>query len=101
MLAAPLLSAPGPQYGGGSLPSLQSPAPTHTTSSVACRTEQQVIWDTEYVESETQECDTISVPRCSTKYSSQCKPVKRQECSTVYEKECQTQYQQKCSTQYK
>ena len=66
-----------------------------------CRTEQQTIWDTEYVESETQECETIRVPKCSTQYRSQCKPVQRQECNTVYENECQTQYQQQCSTQYK
>merc|ERR1712110_557439 len=88
-----------PQYGGGgSLPSLQPP--THS-SSVQCRTEQQTIWDTEYVETETQECETIQQKKCSTLYRSQCKPVNRQQCNTVYENECTTQYQQQCSTQYK
>jgi len=88
-----------PQYGGGgSLPSLQPP--THS-SSVQCRTEQQTIWDTEYVETETQECETIQQKKCSTLYRNQCKPVKRQQCNTVYENECTTQYQQQCSTQYK
>ena len=53
------------------------------------------------MESETQECETIRVPKCSTQYRSQCKPVQRQECNTVYENECKTQYQQQCSTQYK
>merc|ERR1712137_737958 len=86
-----------PQYGGGgALPSLQPP--THS-SSVQCRTEQQTIWDTEYVETETQECETIQQKKCSTLYRNQCKPVKRQQCNTVYENECTTQ--QQCSTQYK
>ena len=71
------------------------------SSSVQCRTEQQTIWDTEYVETETKECETIRVPKCSTLYRSKCKPVKRQQCSTVYENKCKTQYQQQCSTQYK
>jgi len=94
------LVTPLPQYGGGgSLQSLQPPA--HSSSSVQCRTEQQTIWDTQYVESETQECETIRVPKCSTQYRSQCKPVQRQECNTVYENDCKTQYQQQCSTQYK
>ena len=71
------------------------------SSSVQCRTEQQTIWDTEYVETETQECETIQQKKCSTLYRNQCKPVKRQQCNTVYENECTTQYQQQCSTQYK
>merc|ERR1711902_31997 len=97
--ASPLLSAP--QYGqsGGSIPSLQAPA--SASQSVACRTEQQVVWDTKYVETETQECSTISVPKCSTAYKKQCNPVQRQQCNQVYKNECTTQYQQQCSQKYK
>ena len=73
--------------------------PAHSSPQVQCRTEQQTVWDIQYVESQTQECETIPVPQCSTFYGSQCKPVKRQECSAV--QECKTKYQKQCSTQYK
>merc|ERR1711872_1088134 len=70
-LIHPLITAP--QYGqsSGSLPSLQPPAAS-ASQSVSCRTENQVVWDTKYVETETQECSTISVPKCSTKYKKDC-----------------------------
>ena len=73
--------------------------PAHSSPQVQCRTEQQTVWDIQYVESGTQECETTRVPHCSTLYRSRCKPVTRQECSAV--QECKTQYQQQCSTQYK
>merc|ERR1711971_1464393 len=94
------LVTPLPQYGGGgSLQSLQPPA--HSSSSVQCRTEQQTIWDTQYVESETQECETIRVPKCSTQYRSQCKPVQRQECNTQYKDELEYYTETECNTDYK
>merc|ERR1711963_1098212 len=99
---SPLMSAPQyGQSGGGhnSIPSLQPPA--SASQSVACRTEQQVIWDTKYIETETQECAQISVPKCSTAYKKQCNPVQRQQCNQVYKNECSTQYQQQCGTQYR
>merc|ERR1712137_1534232 len=88
-----------PQYGGGgSLPSLQPP--THS-SSVQCRTEQQTIWDTEYVETETQECETIQQKKCSTLYRNQCKPVNKQQCSTQYKDELEYYTETECNTDYK
>merc|ERR1711872_91677 len=99
-LIHPLITAP--QYGqsSGSLPSLQPPAAS-ASQSVSCRTENQVVWDTKYVERIEKECSTISVPKCSTKYKNQCRPVQRQQCQTVNKQECDTQYEQQCSTQYK
>merc|ERR1712183_375225 len=76
-------------------------APQSQSQSVQCRTENQVVWDTKYVETETQNCITVTVPKCSTQYRSQCSPVTKQECQTVYRDQCQTQYEQKCSTQYR
>merc|ERR1719402_204365 len=99
-LIHPLITAP--QYGqsSGSIPSLQPPAAS-ASQSVACRTENQVVWDTKYVETETQECSTISVPKCSTKYKNKCRPVQRQQCQTVNKQECSTISVPKCSTKYK
>merc|ERR1712126_746896 len=107
---SPLLSAPQyGQSGGGhnSIPSLQPPA--SASQSVACRTEQQVIWDTKYIEKETQECVQISVPKCSTAYKKQCNQVYKNECSTQYQQQCSTQYREEaeyyteteCNTDYK
>merc|ERR1719278_237700 len=81
VLVSPLVLA-APQYGGNSFQGSNS-GPAHSQSqSVQCRTENQVVWDTKYVETETQNCITVNVPKCSTQYRSQCSPVTKQECQT-------------------
>ena len=67
-------AAPGP-YGA-----VQAPAhiPARQTSGVHCRTEYTTVWDTEYVERETQECVTKYVPECKTVFERQCQPTTRQ-----------------------
>jgi len=101
LLTSPLVLT-APQYGGNSFQSGSQSAPAHSQSqSVQCRTENQVVWDTKYVETETQNCITVTVPKCSTQYRNQCSPVTKQECQTVYRDQCNTQYEQKCSTQYR
>ena len=53
LLVSPLVLA-APQYGGNSFQGSNS-APAHSQSqSVQCRTENQVVWDTKYVQTETQ-----------------------------------------------
>ena len=51
----PLLVLSAPQYGGNGFQPPPPPPPGHSqTQSVQCRTENQVVWDTKYVETETQ-----------------------------------------------
>merc|ERR1711909_125400 len=65
-----------PQYGGGVSRPVKAPAPVQ--SSPLCRTEYAVVLDTEYVETETQECQTVQVKQCSTEYQKKCVPKQRQ-----------------------
>ena len=65
-------AAPSP-YG-----TVQAPAPARQTAGVQCRTEYTTVWDTEYVERETQECVTKYVPECKTVFERQCQPTTRQ-----------------------
>ena len=53
LLVLPLLGSclSAPQYGGGAS---------------QCRTEYGEVWDTEYVETETQECQAVQEKQCST-----------------------------------
>merc|ERR1712013_637858 len=48
-----------PQYGGGVSQPARQPAPAQSSPQVSCRTEYAEVWDTEYVETETQECQTV------------------------------------------
>merc|ERR1712215_562686 len=91
-----------PQYGGGgnSLP-VKAPAPVQSSPQVSCRTEYTEVWDTKYVETETQSCQTIQVKQCNTAYKKRCTPTLRQECQTVYKPVCKTEYQQQCSQKYR
>ena len=52
LLTSPLVLT-APQYGGNSFQSGSQSAPAQSQS-VQCRTENQVVWDTKYVETETQ-----------------------------------------------
>ena len=79
-----------PQYGGGggsSLPANTNPAVQENTA-VNCWTEQATVWDTQYVETETQECQTVQMTQCNTLYQQQCVPTQRQECRMVTEQSC-------------
>merc|ERR1712013_623302 len=78
-----------PQYGGGASQPARRPAPAQSSPQVSCRTEYAEVWDTEYVETETQECRTVRVK--------QCVPKQRQECNTVHK----TEYEEVCSQQYR
>ena len=51
VLLSPLVVG-APQYGGGT--SGGHSAPSQAQTSVQCRTESQVVWDTKYVQTETQ-----------------------------------------------
>ena len=46
--------------------------------SVDCKTEYITVWETEYEERETQECDTKRVPECKEVFKKQCKPSVRE-----------------------
>merc|ERR1712119_116296 len=93
------LSSSAPQYGGGSSQPVRAPA--QSSPQVSCRTEYAEVWDTEYVETETQACQTVQVKQCNTAYKKQCVPKQRQECQTVYKPVCKTEYQQVCSQKYR
>lgn len=97
-----------PQYGGsgGVVPApviapvvVQTPAPI-----VQCPTTYQTVWETQYVESEEQECKTVSETlyrqQCQTVYKQQCNTVNEQVCSEQYKQETQTYTDTVCSTQY-
>merc|ERR1711997_1003706 len=100
LVVSPLVLA-APQYGGSSNSFQGSNSAPAQSQSVQCRTENQVVWDTKYVETETQNCITVSVPQCSTQWRSQCSPVTKQECQTVLRDQCNTEYEQKCITEYR
>merc|ERR1712228_637705 len=89
-----------PQYGGGNSQPIKAPAPAQSAS-VQCRTEYAEIWDTQYVETETQECKIVQERPCKTEYKKQCVPKQRQECQTVYKSVCNTEYQEVCSQKYR
>merc|ERR1719340_614690 len=57
-----------PQYGGGVSQPARQPAPVQSSPHVSCRTEYAEVWDTEYVETETQEGQTVQVKQCNTEY---------------------------------
>ena len=65
-------AAPQPQGYGG----VQPPAPSRQ---VSCRVEYTTAWDTEYRETESQECVTRYQQQCSTRIERQCQPTTRQE----------------------
>ena len=95
-LAAPQYG-PGAHSGGGSSNQNQR-APV---SAPVCRTEYTTIWDTEYVETETQECNTIYVNECNTLTREQCRNVPRKECRNVPKKECRTEYRDVCEDRFR
>ena len=57
---------------------LSAAASRGTIQEEQCMTEYTTVWDTEYVERETQECVTKYVPECKTVFERQCQPTTRQ-----------------------
>merc|ERR1711872_813371 len=84
-----------------SLSALAAPQYAAQTGSVQCRTEYATMWDTEYKETETEECTTEYEKVCRTETQRLCQPTTRQECNTVYERQCSTVYKNECVEQYK
>merc|ERR1711942_241830 len=85
-----------PQYGGGASQPARQPAPAQSSPQVSCRTEYAEVWDTEYVETETQECKTVY----KTEYEEVCSQQYRDETEFYTETECTTDYKQDCEYQW-
>jgi hypothetical protein len=90
-----------PQYGniGGSAPQPQR-TPV-SGSSIRCRTEQATIWDTTYVETQENICNTVYVNQCQTLYERQCRPTTREVCQTTNEQQCSTSYREECHDEFR
>merc|ERR1712107_331211 len=89
-----LLLSPGfsaPQYGQTSVE--QPPVRAPAQQSGGCRTESEVVWDTQYIETESQECSNIEVPRCSTQYKDEVEYYTETECKTEYKEDCEYQWE--------
>merc|ERR1712012_1534881 len=89
LLLSPVFSAP--QYGQTSVE--QPPARAPAQQSGGCRTESEVVWDTQYIETESQECSNIEVPRCSTLYKDEVEYYTETECKTEYKEDCEYQWE--------
>merc|ERR1712244_155007 len=66
------------------------------TPSVSCRTEYVTLWDTKYVETETEVCTTEYEKVCHTETERLCKPTTREVCEIKYENQCKTIYKKDC-----
>merc|ERR1712154_413368 len=97
LFCAPILSSPtgysGVQPSSGNLHS--------STPSVTCRTEYVTLWDTKYVETETEVCTTEYEKVCRTETERLCQPTTRQVCEVKYETQCKTLYKNVCVEQCK
>jgi len=108
LLAAQVLSSPT-GYSvqtppPGTLHSGVQPFPAKLNSaspSVVCRTEYVTLYDTEYVETETDVCTTEYHKVCRVETERLCKPTTRQVCEVKYETQCQTLYKNVCVEQYR
>merc|ERR1711942_123062 len=92
------LAVGSPQYGG-----VQPSPPVKTaplTGSVKCRTEYATLWDTEYEETETEECTTVYEKQCSTVYKNVCVEQYKTEYEPYTETECVTEYKEDCEYQW-
>merc|ERR1712066_786700 len=79
---------------------LVSGAPQPQGQSVSCRTEYSVVWDTQYQEKESQECDTNYEKSCTTVYKSVCVEQFRTEYEPYTETECTTENKEDCEFQW-
>merc|ERR1712061_163224 len=93
---------PAPQYGnigGGSAPQPQRTPSSGST--IRCRTEQTTIWDTNYVETQENVCNTEYVRQCHTLHRQKCYPTTREVCQTVNEQQCTTNYKEECHDEFR
>ena len=72
-------AAPQPQGYGGVQPPAPAPSRQVSGGGVSCRVEYTTAWDTEYRETESQECVTQYQQQCTTRIERQCQPTTRQE----------------------
>merc|ERR1711915_666780 len=86
-----------PQYGGGSSQPVKAPV---QSASVQCTTEYVEVWDTNYVETESQQCQTVYKSVCNTEYQEVCNQKYRDETEYYTETECNTDYKQDCEYQW-
>merc|ERR1712177_161172 len=89
------LPSPAPTGYSGVQPQGVAPA-RHTSPSISCRTEYTTIWDTKYVETETEVCTTEYDTVCRTEQQRLCQPTTRQVCELKYETQCSTIYKNVC-----
>ena len=93
----------GNQFGGptGGPAGVPAGVPTggQGIGGLACRTEFVTVWDTEYVESEAQECNNQYVNECKNELRQKCVPTTRQECNLVQQPKCDTIYNKVCNEQ--
>merc|ERR1711983_420967 len=102
LLAVAALSVAAPQYGGGGSSSQAAPSRVpQAPAAPTCRTDYVTVWDTRYVESENEVCNTVYVDQCNTLYRNDCRAVPRQVCNVVQKKQCSTVYNKVCVTKYK
>merc|ERR1711936_423626 len=73
----------------------------HHEKSVQCRTEYQVIWDTEYQEQAYQTCETVYEQKCEVRSERLCHNTTREECHLVQDQVCKTIYNKVCRDEYK
>merc|ERR1712151_252260 len=83
-----------------SLSELAAPQCAAQTGSVQCRTEYATLWDTEYKETETEECITVYERQCSTVYKNECVEQYKTEYEPYTETECVTEYKEDCEYQW-
>merc|ERR1719312_1392957 len=73
----------------------------YNIASISCRTEYTTVWDTKYVETETEVCTTEYDTVCRTEQQRLCQPTTRQVCEVKYETKCSTIYKNVCVEQYR
>lgn len=97
------LSSPAPTGYSGVQPVLATPARLDSVKggSVSCRTEYTTVWDTKYVETETEVCTTEYEKVCRTEFEKLCQPTTREVCEVKYDTQCATVYKNVCVEQYK
>ena len=78
-VAGLVAAAPQPQGYGGVQPPAPAPSRQVSGGGVSCRVEYTTAWDTEYRETESQECVTQYQQQCTTRIERQCQPTTRQE----------------------
>merc|ERR1712244_31285 len=80
---------------------VEAPQPARlNTGSVECRTEYTTVWDTQYQEKETQQCETVYEKSCNTVYKSVCVDQDKTEDEPYTEPECSTEYREDCEYQW-